>query len=118
MDKCGETVFDGFSNHRCNNKAKVTRDGVRLCGIHDPIQIAKKRAKQDVKWQKKEAISKIESKISTAQRKMDEAEDTILDINRIGINIPNIDDAIKHLSLLYQSIITAHEAELKKLEGE
>ena len=39
----------GVWRHRCENKAKVVRDGKHLCLVHDPVR---KQEKQDAIWQR------------------------------------------------------------------
>lgn len=39
--------------HQCNKKAKVQRDSGSYCGIHDPVEVEKKRKARDEAWDKK-----------------------------------------------------------------
>ncbi len=41
---------NGWSGHKCTNKAKVERDGRHYCGTHDPEAIKRKRDAQNQKW--------------------------------------------------------------------
>ena len=40
----------GFHSHQCQKLAKVKRDGMFYCRIHDPIVKAKKQKVRDQKW--------------------------------------------------------------------
>jgi len=40
----------GFHSHQCKKSAKVKRDGMFYCRIHDPIEKAKKQKVRDQKW--------------------------------------------------------------------
>lgn len=62
---CRASVHDrdarSFSSHQCSRKAKVTRKVMHhgkvaeygYCGLHDPVAVAEKRAKQKAAWEAK-----------------------------------------------------------------
>ena len=58
MEKCSARVggegFSTMSGMHCQNPAKVTRDGIPYCGMHDPVAIKVKRearsTEADIKW--------------------------------------------------------------------
>lgn len=51
-DQCQARVWTsgGFHSHQCQKLAKVKRDGMFYCRIHDPIEKAKKQKVRDQKW--------------------------------------------------------------------
>ena len=52
MEQCQGNVYsrDIRTGFQCANPGKVERDGRFYCGHHDPVRIAEKRAKQEIKW--------------------------------------------------------------------
>lgn len=51
-ERCRETVRGRHFNCRCNNRAKVERDGYWYCGVHDPVRLEEKRKAQEEKWRR------------------------------------------------------------------
>jgi hypothetical protein len=51
-DQCQARVWTsgGFHSHQCQKLAKVKREGMFYCRIHDPIEKAKKQKVRDQKW--------------------------------------------------------------------
>lgn len=48
--KCCERIWDNFYNQACGKNAKVKRDGMYYCGIHDPVRRAEKQQAKREKW--------------------------------------------------------------------
>ena len=56
--QCSERTWPahgGFHGVPCRNKAKVERNGISYCGVHDPAKIEAKREAKVAKWAAEEA---------------------------------------------------------------
>ncbi len=63
-----------FSHHqRCQNRAKVCRDGKDYCGIHDPLRVKDRRAKQEAKYEAERKLSS--AKYSYLNARMEAADE-------------------------------------------
>lgn len=57
-ETCSEKIWNGWgrNHYRCENKAKVERDGKPYCGVHDPEKRKKKDAERKAEWDRQSAI--------------------------------------------------------------
>ena len=53
LGQCQERIWEGWNKRRCENNAKVIRDGKAYCTVHDPIYIRAKRQAKTAMWNKK-----------------------------------------------------------------
>ena len=72
-EMCSERVYDRESayapDHQCSRKGKFERDGKWYCGQHDPVKVAERRKKADVKWRAKMTIEDLKYSGIVACRK-------------------------------------------------
>ena len=66
QNQCHKKIRHNFQSYLCKKKAKVERNGVWYCGIHDPVRIEEKRkernAKQSAIWNERDAKVKAREK--------------------------------------------------------
>jgi glutathione S-transferase len=51
MTQCSARVWNGMSRSTCSRNAKVERNGLHYCGLHDPVRVKEKNDKRNAKWQ-------------------------------------------------------------------
>lgn len=57
--RCQAYIHNGgrsVSFHQCLQKPKVKRGGKLYCGIHDPVEVEKRRVARELKWKQEWAV--------------------------------------------------------------